>query len=101
MNVSLRLVFLLLLGVVALQAFAHDTQGRDWAIACSGCHGTDGRSEGAIPPIAGIPKDRFVELMLAFRNGTRPATIMHQHARGLDEAQIDVLGDYFASRLPR
>ena len=97
----LGLFLLLICGAMGADAIAQNSLGRDWAGACSGCHGTEGRSEGAIPSIAGMQKDRFVELMEAFRNGTRPATVMHQHARGLSEEQISAIGDYFASRPPR
>lgn len=83
------------------QTFAEDTASRDLAIACTGCHGTEGRSEGVIPPIAGMVKQDFVRLMHAFRDGTRPATIMQQHARGLNDEQIDAIGDYFSAQTPR
>ena len=96
------LLALPVLWVVATAAFAQDNvQGRNWSGACTGCHGTEGRSVGAIPAIAGIDKEKFVELMMAFREGTQPATVMHQHAKGLSDEQIDALGDYFASREPK
>ena len=101
MKLSFGLFLLLLGGVIGADACAEATPGRDWAGACSGCHGTEGRSEGAIPPIAGMHKAKFVQLMEAFRDGTLPETVMHQHARGLSDEQIGALGDYFASRSPR
>lgn len=92
---------LLLVGLMsATLAFAQSEKGRNWAGACTGCHGTEGRSKGAIPAIAGIDKAKFVRLMKAYRAGRQSGTIMQQHARGLDDAQIDALGDYFASRTP-
>jgi cytochrome c553 len=42
----------------------------------------------------------MVQQMQAFKNGTRPATIMHQLSKGLSDAQITSLADYFAA-LPR
>jgi sulfide dehydrogenase cytochrome subunit len=98
---SLGFFFILICGMTGAGAYAGNTLGRDWAGACSSCHGTEGRSVGVIPPIAGMQKDRFVQLMTAFRNGTRRATVMHQHARGLSDEQIDLIGDYFASRSSR
>lgn len=92
----------LALCVTAATGFAQEkVQGRNWSGACTGCHGTEGRSVGAIPALAGIDKAKFVELMTAFQEGTQPATVMHQHAKGLSDEQIDALGDYFASRRPR
>jgi cytochrome c553 len=101
MKTSLDFFLLLLCAVMGADACADTALGRDWAGACSGCHGTEGRSEGAIPPLAGMHKDNFVQLMKAFRDGTLPATVMHQHARGLTDEQIGAIGDYFASRSPR
>jgi len=101
MKTSLVLFPLLICGVMGADACAETTPGRDWAGACSGCHGTEGRSEGAIPSIAGMHKDKFVQLMKAFRDGTLPATVMHQHARGLTDEQVGAIGDYFANRSPR
>ena len=96
----ISLLFASLCLTMSIEAFAQDVQGRNWAGACTGCHGTEGRSIGDIPSIAGIDKADFVRLMNEFRDGTRPATVMHQHARGLNDEQIDKLGDYFASRDP-
>jgi cytochrome c553 len=98
LKASFGLLLLLNCGVMGADARADNDLGRDWAGACSGCHGTEGRSEGAIPSIAGIQKDQFVRLMRAFRDGTRPATVMHQHAKGLSDEQIDAIGDYYARR---
>lgn len=67
------------------------------ANACAACHGTDGRSEGAIPTIAGMPASEFVAKMNAFGSGTGEATIMDRIARGLSQAEIDGLAGYFAS----
>lgn len=64
---------------------------------CANCHGPDGHSPGAIPSIAGLPEDRAVERMLAFRDGSDPtATIMPRLMKGYDEAQIRALARWFA-----
>jgi cytochrome subunit of sulfide dehydrogenase len=34
--------------------------------------------------------------MLAFKDGTRPATVMHRHAKGLNIDEINLLANYFA-----
>jgi len=111
---SLLAVLVSWTGVAA--AAAQDVQARDWSGACTGCHsagydstgsdttGSDGTGRsnaGSIPVIAGMDKETFVALMLAFRNDTRNSTVMHQLARGLTEEQIDALGDFFASRSPQ
>lgn len=63
---------------------------------CTNCHGTQGRSPGAMPSLAGMPQATLVEQMRQFRDGKRPATIMHQIAKGYTEPQTDLLADYFA-----
>jgi cytochrome c553 len=37
-------------------------------------------------------------LLRAFRRGERSPTVMHQIAKGYDDAQIDRLAAYFASQ---
>lgn len=70
------------------------------AASCTACHGTDGRAqaEGAMPRIAGLEAGYFAEQMRAFREGRRPATVMHQIAKGYSDAQIDALAAYFAAQ---
>jgi cytochrome c553 len=67
------------------------------ANACSSCHGTDGRSEGAIPSLAGMPTTEFVAKMAEFRSGDGQATVMDRIAPGFSPAEIDRLADYFAN----
>ena len=63
---------------------------------CAGCHGPGGVSIGAIPSIAGYPKEVIVSAMHAFRDGSRPQTVMGQIASGYTDAEIDAIGDYFS-----
>src|SRR6185436_10172570 len=78
--------------------FAQDVASRNLASACAICHGTDGRAVTKdVIPLAGLPKDHIVSQMKAFRDGSRPATVMHQIARGYDDRQIDSLAAWFAA----
>jgi len=71
------------------------------AATCANCHGTQGKVVGsALPSLAGMPKDAMLEQLRAFKAGTRPATIMHQLAKGYTDAQLDQIAGYF-SRQPR
>jgi cytochrome c553 len=36
--------------------------------------------------------------MRAFRDGSRPATVMHQIAKGYTDAQIDAMAAWFAAQ---
>lgn len=70
------------------------------AATCANCHGTQGRAAegGAVPGLAGMPRDYLLTQMKAFKAGTRPATIMHQLAKGYSDAQIEQLAAYFAAQ---
>lgn len=93
-----------LLGMLALAATkgaqGADVQARAWAASCAACHGTNGKSLGGIPSIAGVDKQQLLDKLLAYKNGTQPATVMHQHAKGYTDAELARLADHF-SRLPR
>lgn len=72
---------------------------RSLAATCAACHGTNGMSVGgAVPGLAGINKEYFLNQMKAFREGKRDATIMQQLSKGYSEAEIAALGDYFAAQ---
>lgn len=75
--------------------------GRDLAAACAICHGTNGLSAGGLPNLAGQQKDYLVKQLRDFRDGTRPATIMHQIAKGYTEEQYELLAAYFAAQRGR
>jgi cytochrome c553 len=70
------------------------------AANCANCHGTTGNAKGAMPSLAGREKSFIVEQMKAFRDGKRPATIMHQLAKGYTDQQIDMVADYFSRQTP-
>jgi len=72
---------------------------RATAATCANCHGTEGRTVqgSAIPALAGMPKEYMVLQMKAFKDGTRPATVMHQLTKGYTDAQINSIADYYAS----
>ncbi len=74
--------------------------GRNIAANCANCHGTDGKSRGGIPNLAGLDKGYIVTQMKEFRDGTRPATIMHQLAKGYTDEQIEAAAAYFAAQKP-
>ena len=87
--------------LVAASASAQDPQGRNLAAACAICHGTEGRpaaKESPLVPLAGLPKDHIATQMRAFRDGKRPATVMHQIAKGYTDPQIDALAAWFAAQ---
>lgn len=88
-----------LLFCVPLAASAQSSSAvRDLAAPCAICHGTQGSSADGMPRLAGQPKDYIVRQLKDFRDGKRPATIMHQIAKGYTDEQYELLGDYFAAQ---
>ncbi|AKJ27035.1 c-type cytochrome [Caldimonas brevitalea] len=75
-------------------------QVRSLAATCANCHGTDGRTVpgSSVPPLAGMPADYLSEQMRAFKSGQRPATVMHQLAKGYNDQQIAQIAAYFAAQ---
>jgi cytochrome c553 len=72
--------------------------GRYLAANCANCHGTEGRSTGAVPSLAGRKKEYLLEVMRAYRDGKRSATVMQQLAKGYTDVQLELIADYFSSR---
>lgn len=70
---------------------------RTLAASCAACHGVEGNSVGGTPVLAGLERSHFVLQMQAFRSGGRSSTVMHHHAKGLTETEIDQLAGYFAA----
>src|SRR6218665_4043784 len=102
MRLKTSLALLLLGGMTVTSVLDQDAarlNQRALAATCANCHGTDGRTVqgSAIPSLAGMPKDYMVQQMKAFQNGTRPATVMHQLAKGLTDAQIESAAAYFST----
>lgn len=75
-----------------------DRQARLWASTCAACHGSDGKAQGAIPPIAGRDADQLYRTLLEFKNGQRPAaTVMHQHAKGYTDEELRRIAQAFVA----
>ena len=75
---------------------------RATAATCANCHGTDGRgvSGSSMPNLAGMPKAYMLVQMKAFRDGSRPATVMHQLTKGFTDQQIESVASYFSTVKP-
>lgn len=74
-----------------------DRQTRTWAAACAACHGTDGRTQGTVPAIAGRNADQLYQALIEFKSNQRPAaTVMHQHAKGYTDDELRRIAQFFA-----
>jgi cytochrome subunit of sulfide dehydrogenase len=90
----LLIVTLWLPGIGAAETVSQ--RGAALAHACVTCHGPEGRSQGAIPSLTTLSS----AALQAFRAETRPSTVMHRIAKGLDDMDITAVATYFAT-LPR
>ena len=105
-NATQRVVAALLatcaFSTVYAQQTAEQLHQRATAAMCANCHGTEGRAvEGsAIPALAGMPKDYMLLQMKAFKDGSRPATIMQQIAKGFSDEEIALIAEFLERQKP-
>ena len=73
--------------------------GERLAATCTACHGAGGTTTGnTLPPLAGQPKEALLASLKAFKEGSRPATIMTQLARGYTDEQLEQIAAWFAAQ---
>lgn len=71
------------------------------AQTCANCHGTDGRSPGDIPSLAGKDFDHLLQRLVAFKAGeAKDATVMTRHATGYTDGELEALARYFSEIEP-
>ena len=88
----------LLLPIAQASAQADARQVRSWAASCSNCHGTNGVAQPGMDSLAGVKADESLKKLLDFKNGRKPATIMHQLAKGYSDEQLQAIAGYFAAQ---
>ena len=71
---------------------------RTLAASCAACHGTNGNAVAGNVVLAGMNTNYFITQMLAFKDGSNPATVMHHHAKGLNVDEINLLASYFSQQ---
>lgn len=74
-----------------------ESHHRTLAATCFNCHGPNGKSTAAIPPLAGQDKAYLVTAMKQFRSGERPATVMQKYAMGYTDEEYEALATLFAT----
>lgn len=82
----------------ATLAQAQVDQVKVWAAACANCHGTNGHAQPGMEALAGKDKDELLQKLLDFKNGRKPATIMHQLAKGYTDDELRAISAYFAAQ---
>ena len=74
------------------------TRGIMLSNSCAACHGTDGKSPGAIPGINGKSFQYIESALHEFRDGKRHATVMGRHATGYTDEEVRDIAIYFTSQ---
>lgn len=106
MKTTMTMACAIALPLVAGAAYAQQVSEADLRSAsflasnCANCHGTLGNAQGAMPSLAGQQKAYIIDQMRAFRDGKRPATIMHQLAKGYTDPQIELIAEFFSRQKP-
>jgi cytochrome subunit of sulfide dehydrogenase len=80
------------------QAPASPTLARNLAAQCANCHGTNGKSVGEVPSLAGQPAAVLLQKMQDYRAGKLPASIMHQLSKGYTDEQVALMADFFSKQ---
>ena len=73
---------------------------RALAANCAACHGTNGKpaAGSSSAALAGKPKGELLTIMKQFKEGKKPATLMHQISKGYSDAELDALATYFSNQ---
>ena len=88
-------------GLLAGGAAAEGVDASLLAGTCANCHGTDGRSPGAIPSIAGKPFAVLNAQLAAYKAGeAKDATVMTRLALGFTDAELEALARHFSEIQP-
>ena len=101
-HASARTGLALLIAIVASPSGAAGLDEQVLAGSCVNCHGPQGQSPGAIPPIAGMPEAALKAKLIEFKSDAPPAgtTIMNRLAKGYSDVQISDLARYYAQMKP-
>lgn len=78
-------------------AFAEGASGQTIGLTCVVCHGAQGRGTKSIPALAGRSADQTYATLLAYKNGSRPSSVMDRHAKGYSDEELRAVSEYFAS----
>jgi sulfide dehydrogenase cytochrome subunit len=79
-------------------ALAEEAAGWQMAELCVTCHSAEAHSLSSIPTLDGRPAGDLLRILLAFRDGSRPATIMDRITRGYSREQLGALAGELSRR---
>jgi cytochrome subunit of sulfide dehydrogenase len=98
MRIKLVLATILALPLAAVAQDTDPNLGRNLAASCAGCHNISGNAVTGMPGLAGQSKESLLKTLKEYKDGKRPATVMHQLAKGYTDGQLDLVAAYFAAQ---
>ncbi len=88
-------LFIIQLTLLPNMVSAAPDRGTLLSMSCAACHGTDGKSPGAMPSLYGKSSKYIESSMLSFLHGKRKGTVMNRIAKGYSEKDIKLIANYF------
>ena len=82
-------------GAVPVHAASEAPPG---ATSCSGCHSARGAAATPVPRLYGRDAGEMLTAMAAFRDGSRPATVMNRIAKGFSDDELRPIAAWFAAQ---
>jgi cytochrome subunit of sulfide dehydrogenase len=95
---ALRFVFLITPTIACLGTAAAASLPPPGAAACSGCHAVHEPASSTIPRIYGRDANEIVSMMMAFRDGSRPSTVMNRIAKGFSDDELRPIAAWLATQ---
>ena len=89
---------ILLLLTLPIIALADPVSPSTLATACFTCHGTDGKSPGAIPSLHSKTASYLEQQLKAFKTGRRQVTLMNRIAKGYSDRQLEAIAKYLGRK---
>jgi len=68
------------------------------ASSCSGCHASNTTAETPVPKIHGRSADEIMTAMAAFRDGSKPSTVMNRIAKGYTDDELKPIAAWLAAQ---
>ena len=68
------------------------------ASSCSGCHATNTAAETPVPKIYGRSESDIMTAMAAFRDGSKPSTVMGRLAKGYTDDELKPIAAWLAAQ---
>ena len=94
---------LITLGLFCAPQSSHAEMASDTVLlnTCYSCHGTDGKSAGDMPTIAGKSKKYIADSLKAFRSSKKTSTVMMRIAKGFNDAELNAIASAFSKQMGR